>query len=237
MATPLFTYFQGRIPIRRHEHVAILYRGRAEAFRAASFLAEGLKANDLCVYLAPDDYQAEMLSRLRAIGLEVDRHTRNGSFRSHHGFGALQSLKEWTQGIFIEAERAASPSLRWLEEGLWPAPVDFPMSHFFEFHALLNYQVKHCHSVALCQYDLERIATGDLLTAIAAHRHLVVEGALVRDNPFYIPPEKFLPLSPLEREQDLLRLFRDVQFDVGKLLAALTGYARVEQALSKSPKL
>lgn len=236
MATPLFTYFQGRIPLRRHEHVALLYRGRAEAFSAASFLAEGLKGNDLCVYLAPDDYQAEMLRRLRSLPVEVDRHTRGGSFRLHHGFDTLQSLREWTQTIFTDAERAAAPSVRWLEEGLWTTPVGFPLAHFFEFHALLNYQVKHYPSVALCQYDLEQIAINDLLTAIAVHRHLLVEGALVRDNPFYIPAEKFLPLSPLERERDLLLLFRDVQFDVRKLLAALAGYARVQRALSKSPE-
>jgi hypothetical protein len=231
-----FTYLQGRIPLRRHEHVAILYRDREEAFSAVSFLAEGLRDNNLCVYLAPDDYQAEMLSRLRALPVEVDRHTRDGSFRLHHGMDTLQSLQEWTQAIFADAERAAAPLLRWLEEGLWPAPLGFPMPHFFEFHALLNYQVKHYPSVALCQYDLERIETHHLLTAIAVHRHLLVEGALVRDNPFYVPVEKFLPLSPAERERDLLRLFRDVQFDVSKLLAALAGYAQVQQALSKSPE-
>ena len=94
--TPLFTYLHGRIPIRRHEHVAILYRDRAEAFSVASFLAEGLKRNDLCVYLAPDDYQAEMLNRLRSLPVEVDRHTRDGTFRLHHGLDTYQSLQEWT---------------------------------------------------------------------------------------------------------------------------------------------
>jgi len=228
-----FTYLYGRIPLQRHEHVAILYRTREEAFGAASFLAEGLKHSNLCVYLAPDGYQAEMLSRLRALSLEVDRHTDDGNLRVHRGSDTLQLLQQWTQAIFDDAERAAVPSLRWLEEGLWPAPLGFPMPHFFEFHALLNYQVKHYPSVALCQYDLERIETPHLLTAIAVHRHLVVEGALVRDNPFYVPAEKFLPMSPADRERDLLRLFRDVQFDVSKLLAALTGYAQVQQALSK----
>jgi len=229
-----FTYFYGRIPLHLHEHVAVLYRTREEAFCAASFLAEGLKHNNLCVYLAPDDYQVEMLSRLRALPLEVDRHTREGSLRVHRGLDTLQLLQKWTQAIFDDAERAAVPSLRWLEEGLWPAPLGFPMPHFFEFHALLNYQVKHYPSVALCQYDLERIETPHLLTAIAVHRHLVVEGAPVRDNPFYVPAEKFLPMSPAERERDLLRLFREVQFDVAKLLSALAGYAQVQQALSKS---
>jgi len=227
---PPITYLQSRIPLYRHEHVAILYRDHAEAFSGVSFLAEGLKGNDLCVYLAPDDYQAEMLSRLRALPVEVDRRIREGNLRLHHGLDTFQSLQEWTQGIFADAERAAAASLRWLEEGLWPAPLGFPMPHFFEFHALLNYQVKYYPSVALCQYDLERIPTHHLLTAITVHRHLLVEGALVRDNPFYVPVEKFLPLSPAEREHDLLQVFRDVQFDVSKLLAALSGYARLQQA-------
>ena len=174
MPTPLFTYLRGRTPLYRHEHVAILYRDRVEAFSAVSFLAEGLKGNDLCVYLAPDDYQAEMLNRLRALPVEVDRHTRDGSLRLQRGLDTFQSLQEWTQAVFADAERTAAPSLRWLEEGLWPAPLGFPMPHFFEFHALLNYQVKHYPSVALCQYDLEQIETPHLLTAIAVHRHLVV---------------------------------------------------------------
>jgi hypothetical protein len=55
----------------------------------------------------------------------------------------------------------------------------------------------------------------------------------VRDNPFYVPVERFLPMSAAEREQNLLRLFREVQFDVDKLLSALAGYAQVQQALSK----
>ncbi|SPE26454.1 hypothetical protein SBA2_30119 [Acidobacteriia bacterium SbA2] len=232
-----FTYLYGRIPLHHHEHVAVLYRGREEAFRAASFLAEGLKHNNLCVYLAPDDYQAEMLSRLRAFPVEVDCHTRDGSLRVHHGSDTLQLLQQWTKAVFDDAERAAVPSLRWLEEGLWPASLGFPMPHFFEFHAPLNYQVKHYPCVTLCQYDLERIETPHLLTAITVHRHLVVEGALVRDNPFYVPAEKFLPMSAAERERDLLRLFRDVQFDVSKLLSALTGYAQVQQALSNSPEV
>ena len=229
-----FTYLQGRIPLRHHEHVAILYRSREEAFSTMSFLAEGLQGDDLCVYLAPDDYQAEMLGRLRAQGVEVDRHIGEGSFRLHRGLHTFPELRQWTQSIFADAERAAAPSLRWLEEGLWAAPLGFPMPHFFEFHALLNYQVKHYPSVALCQYDLEKIPTHHLLNAIAVHRHLLVEGALVRDNPFYVPAEKFLPLSAAQRQSDILALFHEVQFDVSKLLAALAGYAQVQRALSES---
>ena len=102
-----------------------------------------------------------------------------------------------------------------------------PMPDFFEFHATMNYRVKHYPSVALCQFALDRIETQDLFAAITVHRHLLIGDTLVRDNPFYIPPEKYLPLPPLEREHDLAQLFREVGFDVDKLLAAIVGYGKL----------
>src|SRR3989442_673412 len=48
MAVPVFTRLEGRVPISRHDHVAVLYRGRDAAFRLASFLAEGLERGESC---------------------------------------------------------------------------------------------------------------------------------------------------------------------------------------------
>jgi hypothetical protein len=107
------------------------------------------------------------------------------------------------------------------------------MPQFFEFHALLNYQVKMYPSVVICQYDIEQIEIRHLFCAIAVHRHLLVENTLVRDNPFYIPAEKFIPLSPEERERDLQKLFREASFDVDKLLAAVAGYGRLQEPPSR----
>jgi hypothetical protein len=148
--------------------------------------------------------------------------------RVQEGPADFTTLRETCQRIFVDAEAEGAPAVRWLEEGIWPEPAGFPMPDFFEFHALLNYQVKHYPSVALCQYDLDRFHARDLFQAIAVHRHLIVEGTLVRDNPFYIPAEKFIPLSATDRERDLMRLFRDVGFDLANLLAALSGYGRLQ---------
>lgn len=227
MTTPLFTQLPGQIPLARHEHVAVLYRDRKDAFRYASFLAEGLARGDLCYYLAPRTYHAEMLELLRGQVAELDGHLASGALRLHAGPADFPSLRQATQELFIEAERAGAPALRWLEEGIWPEEAGFPIPHFFEFHALLNYQVKHYPSVALCQYDLDQFEPRHLFQAIAVHRHLIVQQTLVRDNPFYIPAEKFLPLVPAERERNLAQLFREVGFDIEKLLAALASYGRL----------
>ncbi|MBI4164838.1 MAG: MEDS domain-containing protein [Acidobacteria bacterium] len=227
MPPPLFTHLEGGIPMLRHEHVAVLYRGRAIAFHHASFLSEGIERGDVCVYLAPPDYHAEMRAQVRNSISHGDISDMTSRLRTHGGAADFDALRELCQQTFDEAESAGAPAVRWLEDGLWPAAAEFPMPHFFEFHALLNYQVKHYPSAALCQYDLDRFSTQHLFQAIAVHRHLIVEGLLVRDNPFYIPAEKFIPLSAEDREHDLTRLFREVGFEMPKLLAALAAYGRL----------
>lgn len=228
MGTPIFTQLEGRIPIARHDHVAVLYRGPGVAFRLLSFLAEGLSRGDLCYYLAPTSFHAEMLQRLRALRSDLDRDVKSGKLRLHEEGGDFRTLRERTRQAFEDAERTHAPAVRWLEDGSWPQSVGSQAQEFFEFHAILNYQVKHYPSVAICQYALDELDPHQLFSAIAVHRHLIVLNTLVRDNPFYIPAEKFIPLSAQDRARDLNNLFREVGFDIEKLLATLKGYGRLK---------
>jgi hypothetical protein len=228
MTAPILTELEGGFPIARHDHVAIFYRGHEEAYRYASFLAEGLERGDLCQYLAPSSFHQEMLEQLRARMDGLDAFVQQGALRLHAGIAEVAGLGEWAQSVFMDAECSQKNAVRWLEEGVWAKAARFPYPDFFNFDALLNYLVKQYPSVALCQYDLDQMEPSHLFSAIAVHRHLLVEGTLVRDNPFYIPAEKFIPLSPAERERDLAGLFRQVGFDWEKLLGALVGFGRLQ---------
>jgi MEDS: MEthanogen/methylotroph, DcmR Sensory domain len=227
LSASVFTQLPGGIALAPHEHVAVLYRGRAAALALAPFLGEGLERRDVCLYLAPRSLHAEMLESLRALGVDAEAHFEKCGLRFNEGLGDSRELCKSAEQVFHDAERQGAPGVRWLEEGSWPRAVGFPMQQFFDFHAALNYQVKHYPSVALCQYDVNDTEPQHLLSAIAVHRHLILDGTLVRDNPFYIPAEKFIPLAPAERQRDLAQLFREVGFNTEKLLAALAGYGRL----------
>ena len=228
MTASIFTELEGGIPVAGHEHVAVLYRGRKDAYRYASFLAEGLARGDLCQYLAPTALHAGMLDQLRARVGDLKVFLQRGTLRLHSGLADIETLRAWAQGVFEEAECSGVAGIRWLEEGVWAKAVGFPYPDFFNFDALLNYLVKQYPSVALCQYDLDQMEPSHLFSAIAVHRHLLVHGTLIRDNPFYIPAEKFIPLSPEARERDLSQLFREVGFNWERLLAALVGFGRIQ---------
>ncbi len=249
MALPLLTRLGGSIPLALHEHVALFERSGADTTWLSAFLAEGIERGDFCLVVARRSFSDRLLAELRAQAVEVDSYVRSGRLRLHdatelarHGSTSLTALSgqskgggqsrergigELTEQAFKDAESARAPALRWVEDAAWPLEAGLGLDEFFEGHALLNYRVKHYPSVALCCYDLDAIDPPQLFRALAVHRHLIVEKTLVRDNPFYVPPEKFIPMSPQQRERDLMELFRELGFDREKLLAAIRAFGRV----------
>ncbi|HKS97795.1 MAG TPA: MEDS domain-containing protein [Terriglobia bacterium] len=227
MGTPVFTNLEGHVPILRHEHVAVLYRSGPATYRLVPFIAEGLEQGDLCQVVAPTGFQAELVKRLRDQVGDVNRYVQSGLLRLHPGLGDFRELRKLSKQVYAAAEDARRPGLRWLEETSWPPFVGLSMPQFFEFHAMLNYQVKVYPGVVMCQFALDKIEIHHLFSAIAVHRHLLIDDTLVRDNPFYMPPEKYIPASLEDREHDLAQLFREVGFDVDQLLAAIVGYGRL----------
>jgi MEDS: MEthanogen/methylotroph, DcmR Sensory domain len=228
MPPPLLCYLHNEIPVARHDHIAILYSGPDAAFELAPFLAEGLRQGEMAVYLGPLQTQSGMLARLRQDGVRTDAHFDNDTLRMRGGFADYADLRAWTQRVFHDAEDRGLAAVRWVEEGLWPHSSGFPLPEFYEFHALLNLQVKLYPSAILCQYNFEQVEVHALFSALSLHRHLIVNGKLIRNNPFYIPAEKFLTLAAEERERDLMAVYKEVNFNLPKLLEALLGYGSLE---------
>ena len=226
---PIFTYIDARIPVRCYEHLAVVHRGGVSAVRGAEFMSEGLHRGQRCCYLAPAALHPGMLTRLRELGVNVERHLDDQTLQFLPQVPDAGDLLDWAKRFFAEAETAHAPAIRWLEEGVGAKPAGISMPQFFELHSRLNYLVKQYPSVALCQYDTEHLEIPHLFSAIAVHRHLLVEGTLVRDNPFYIPAEKFLAMSPEDRERDLRDVFREVGFDLEKLFSTLAGYGQLQR--------
>jgi hypothetical protein len=223
----LLTTLEGRFPIACHEHVAVLYRGGEGAFRFVSYLAEGLASGDLCHCMADEDTQSGLIRRLRDLRPSLDLFLKSGQLSFNAGNSDRAELAKGLKQAFARAERARAPALRWLDVAGWAEEAGLPAEHYFEFHALMNYQVKHYPSAVICQFALDSLDPESLCSAIAVHRHLIIENTFVRDNPFYSPPEKFLSLSEEEREREVRAAFRDVGFDADKLLAALEGYGKL----------
>ena len=225
----IFTYLDALIPVRCYEHLAVVHRGGAPAGRGAEFLSEGLRLGHRCCCLAAAALHPGLRTRLCELGVDVDRHLADQTLQFPPPAADAGDWLDWGKTFFAEAENAHAPAARWLEEGVGAKPMGISVPQYFEVHARLNYLVKLYPSVALCHYDIEQLEIPHLFSAIAIHRHLLVEGTLVRDHPFYLPAEKFLAMSPEDREHDLREVFREVEFDLEKLLSTLAGYGQLQK--------
>ncbi|MGD0221153.1 MAG: MEDS domain-containing protein [Terriglobia bacterium] len=229
MSPPIFTHIDARFPVHCHEHVAVLHRGGAWAARGVEFVSEGLSRGHRCCYQAPTARHPAMLTRLGELGVDVERHRRDRTLQFPAEASSAGDWLDWAKVFFAEAEDARAAAVRWLEEGVGTKPADISLPQFFECHSYLNFLVKHYPGVALCHYDCEHLEIPHLFSAIAVHRHLLVESTLVRDNPFYVPAEKFVAMSPEDRERDLRDVFREVGFDLEKLFSTLAGYGQLQR--------
>jgi hypothetical protein len=223
----VLTKLEGRFPVGFHEHVAVFHRGGEGAYRFLSFLDEGLASGDLCRCTAREDVQVEIIRRMRGLRPDLDLWMNSGQLSFDAGSDDRAALALGLKQTFALAERTHAPALRWLDIAGWAEAVGLPAEHYFEFHALMNYQVKHHPSAIICQFALDSLDDESLFAAIAVHRHLIIENTFVRDNPFYSPPEKFWSASEDNRHREVREAFRDAGFDKEKFLAALEGYGRL----------
>ena len=114
MVPPIFAQLDGRISIYRHEHVAVLRRGQAEALRVAQFLSEGLRSGDRCYYLAPAAFRPAMLEQLRKSGTDPESHEREGTLRFQPPTSDFHALQSWIQEVFGGIGFAPVPAIRWV---------------------------------------------------------------------------------------------------------------------------
>lgn len=225
---PVLNYLDERIPLRWHEHVAVLHQRSEGAPSAMEFISDGLRAGQRCFYLGGSEHRATLLTRLRQSGLDLEKHQNGNALQFPPDLRRADHVLDWASQCFAEAEAAGAPAVRWLEQEMWAGPSGLSPGRFFALHCQLNYLVKHYPIVALCYYDKHQIEVPHLFHALTVHRHLVLDGVLVRDNPFYIPPEKYVSMKSAQREHGLRELWREMDFDLERLLSTLAGYGQLQ---------
>ena len=178
------------------DHVCAIYDTAEEQLGvAASFMAEGLKRRQRCLYTSEgEDSLARFRSSLQAAGVNVatavergalvllgkdDAHLAGGSFDGERMLLMLQAGVEDALNDGFTAFRACG-DMSWLLD-------DAPGSgEVVDYEALLNQTFQNVRAIGMCQYDRQRLPAVLLDQALATHPSVVI-GHQRRSNPFYIP--------------------------------------------------
>ncbi|WP_343712712.1 MEDS domain-containing protein [Inquilinus sp.] len=187
--------------LREQRHVCVFFNSDDEATRVLlPFVRDGLACGDKVVHIANPDEGSRHLHRLAAVGIDTaaavscgqlemrtstDAYLRDGRFDQDR---MLQVFEQLASG----SARDGFPLSRIVCHMDWAAEVRSHLDDLIEFEARANdIWVRHDDAV-ICVYDLARFGGDTVIDIIRTHPMIVIGGTL-QHNPFFVPPDQFLP--------------------------------------------
>jgi len=161
-------------------------------------MAEGFEAGDKLVNIIDERNREERLQRLASVGIDVHAAERTGQleikpWERAHVVGGRFDQQAMLSNL-DEAAQSASRSYRltrlwsnqeWALEGV-PGAEDL-----VEYECRFNYIWPKYNDVVVCVYDSTRFCA-DLLVQILRTHPFSIVGGILRENPFYVTPDKLL---------------------------------------------
>jgi GAF domain-containing protein/predicted DNA binding protein len=190
-------------------HLALIYENQAEQFAAAvPFIRQGLRRGERCLYVADENSRAEVVSALRAGGVDVDAALDSGALSIYskqdtylrEGKFDPDDMIEFLADAIDEATETYE-ALRIAGEMTWVFGESPDMEDLIEYEGKVNRLMPEEDCIALCQYNRERFPTEVIRDVVRTHPHLIYDGTVCQ-NFYYTPPEDFFGPTRPEREID-----------------------------------
>jgi hypothetical protein len=178
----------GGLPLVSHDHLCVLYRGRAERDALLiPFLSEGIEAGHTCLAIMPED-QHDGLRAALAGGVEVPLLQLAGPGDTYLLTGELQRdpmlefCAAWSREQFDEHDCVFARAIADMSWALDPAP---PVSELVRFELGVTRWTRAFEQVSVCMYDLDRFGGDVVVPVIRAHPRVWLSG-LVIENPYHL---------------------------------------------------
>jgi hypothetical protein len=183
-----------------HFHIAAFFRSREEEYEVLrSYIKEGIDAGEKAVHICDPRLKREHLRHLETMGvptancmrtgqLEVldwtDAYLKGGRFDSDTMTALLEEL--------VSTSRAEGFSrVRMMGHMEWALEERPGVDRVMEYESRVNLLLNRLKQPAICVYDLNRFSGAAVMDVLRTHPYAIIEGVL-RENPFYVPPEELL---------------------------------------------
>jgi hypothetical protein len=181
-------------------HVCAFFHSRDDEYKVMlPFFKEGIDAGDRAVHIIDNGQRSERLGRLAGAGIDVasaeaggqlelrpweSAYLRPGRFDQ---YAMIQLLEEFAK---ISAQTDTGITRLWANME-W-ALLDFPGVHdIVEYESRLNDVLPKYDMAVVCSYDVAKFSASVVMDILRTHPQVIV-GGILRENPFYMPPDEFL---------------------------------------------
>lgn len=193
-------------------HVCAFFNSDDEEYRVLlPFIKDGFDCGHKGVHVVNPDQQQDHLQRLAAVGIDTyaaeqrrqfelrantDTYIRNGRFDQERMLDVFEQLASGnaTHGF---------PLSRIVCRMDWAATSQLFVDDVIEFESRVNDVWRRHDDVVICTYRLGQFGGESVIDIMRTHP-MVIIGGILQQNPFYVPPEQFLP-ELRERRANLAR--------------------------------
>jgi hypothetical protein len=182
-------------------HICAFFNSDDEEYRALlPFIKEGFERGDKAVHVVNPDQHRDHVQRLTAVGLDPAAAQQSGQLELRTNTETYLRGGRFDQDRMLAVfEQAASgsttggfPLSRIVCRMDWAAEGGSHIDNLVEFESRVNDVWRRHDDVVICTYHLTKFG-GDTVIDIMRTHPLVIIGGILQENPFFVPPEKFLP--------------------------------------------
>ncbi|MGC9941237.1 MAG: MEDS domain-containing protein [Verrucomicrobiota bacterium] len=182
-------------------HVCAFFNSNDEAYGVLlPFIKDGFDCGDKAIHVVNPEQRHEHLRRLEAAGIDSNAVQQSGQFELKINTEAYLREGRFDQDRMLEVfEKLASgnskegfPRSRIVCHMDWAAGSQAHVQNLIEFESRVNEVWRRHEDAVICVYDLAKFAGSTVVEMIRTHPMIIIGGVL-QQNPFFVPPEDFLP--------------------------------------------
>ena len=182
-------------------HVCAFFNSTDEGYRVLlPFIKDGFGCGDKAVHVVNPGQRGDHLHRLAAVGIDTTAAEQSGQLEIRTNTEAYLRDGRFDQDrMLAEFEQLASrnakgafPLSRIVCQMDWAAEGRSFIDNLVEFESRVNDVWRRHDDAVICVYDLAKFG-GDTVVDVMRTHPMIIVGGVLQQNPFFMPPEEFLP--------------------------------------------
>jgi hypothetical protein len=185
----------------RRRHVCAFFNNIDEEHRVLrSFISDAFDRGEKVTHLVDPGTREQHLKRFTEAGIDVremmdtgqlevppwtDIYVRDHQFDQDSMLASVEKLLQSGAAAGYELTRLVGHHMDWVFRER-PAT-----NNLVEYEARLNHVLSKYNDPVICTYDLSKFGATVAMDIMRTHP-LVIIGGLLRENPFFVPPDQFL---------------------------------------------
>ncbi len=182
-------------------HVCAFFNTVDEEHRVlGSFYKDGLDRGEKATHIVDSENREGYLNRLAEAGINVqemidtgqlevlpwtDMYVRDHRFDQDAMLASVEKLIQSGGAAGYARTKLVGHHMDWL---FFDKPA---VNNLMEYEARLNHVLSKYDAPVICNYDLSKFGASVAMDIMRTHP-LVIIGGLLRENPFFVPPDQFL---------------------------------------------